>query len=391
MQQQLRGADPRSVRHWNEITVLETLQQLGTARIRAIRDVTGITPGPLGQVLTGLVDKGWVTSAQADIEGPGRPAQVYSIAWPAGFVIGFDIGRRTVRGVVVDLSGEQSAQAERPLPSSPSRQQVTEACEALVDELLDGASREEVWAAAVAVSGLIDEDGTLRASDALPWLEGSSPADLLEGVLDVPVSVAADQRAALVSENRRGAGANAGEFMMLSLGERVTLTTISRGLPRRGAHNAAGDVSRLPIHHALDVSGWTGEGGSGFADLAAGIAAIAAGDDSATASLLADVDRMAQDLALAVAVVDPDVLVIGGAVRPVAEIVIDRLRERLADLLETPPTLHGAEVDELGVARGASDLARFRILSTLGSRETGLLSLSRAEFHARVPLRVEVA
>lgn len=390
MQREQQGADPRSVRHWNEIVVLETLHRLGTARIRAINEVTGITPGPLGQVLSGLVGKGWVTAEQALIEGPGRPAQIYSIAWPRGVVIGLDLGRHSLRAVCVDISGELRACVEGELPEDGTREQIATLCRELVDAVLTGEESQQVWAAAIAVSGRLSADGGLEASQALPALEGTNPATLFEGRLDVPVTVVADGRAAMVAENRHGVGREAEEFMLMSLSDRVNFGVMVGGLPRRGAHNTAGDVSRLPLHHALDASGWAGADGSSFPTLVAGIDAVAAGDAGAIAGLHADLDRMAPSMATAVAIFDPDVLAIGGAARPVAPLVIDHLQSRFEQLLEAPPALLPAEVDQFGPARGACELARFRVLATLGSRETGLLEFSREEFHRRVERQVEV-
>ncbi|MCS6711788.1 ROK family protein [Brachybacterium sp. EF45031] len=349
-----------------------------------MRDRTGITPGPLGQLLRGLEEKGWVTSERAPIEGPGRPAQIYRIVSPDAYTVSVDHSARAIRVLRRELTGSTAVKLEQPVAEDASAAERDRLILSMIDEAVGDVPEEKIWGAGLAVSGALDDDGVLVTSVATPQLEGTRPADVLTGRFECPVMVIGDGRAALSAENVLGVGRTASDMMLLALSRRPYIGTVLDRFPRIGAHHLAGDVSRMSLgNDLLDVSGWAGDSGEDFPDVAAAFRAVAAGDKAARRELTRRLEALADHIAVAISVVDPELVAIGGAGRLAADQVIEILTPLLEKRLVALPRLEAAHLDQFGVALGVTEMTRYRIFATLASPDGGLAEFSRDEFIAR--------
>lgn len=126
----------------------------------------------------------------------------------------------------------------------------------------------------------------------------------------MPVAVDNGVRLAAVAEHHLGAAQLINDVLYLSVGNRIAMGLIVDGKPRRGAHDAAGDIGRLAVPGVDPATGqlqWQDEASA--ADV---FARARAGEEVAKAELADFVERLSRSLALLIMAVDPSKVVIGG-------------------------------------------------------------------------------
>ncbi len=287
--------------------------------------------------------------------------------------IGVDFGGTKIEAAALDAEGRFQARVRAPSPGSYA------ASLEVVRDLIAEAEREAgVSDASIGVgipgspspvSGLIRNANTTH-------LNGRPLQPDLERVLGRPVRLANDANCLALSEATDGAGVDShvvfGVIIGTGCGAGITV-----GRQVLAGHNGiAGEWGHTPLPwpRADELPGpgcFCGQlnclenwiSGPGFArahgtgqDAAAIVAAAAAGEPAAAASLEAYVDRLARGLAVIADILDPDVIVLGGGMSNV-ELLYGRLPTAIggyafSDVFTTPvrKALHG---DSSGV-RGAA-------------------------------------
>lgn len=367
-----RAADPTSVRRWNERAVLTMLRSGGHWRVAELADATGLTTASVGHVLRTLGDKGWL-AASVTSGGPGRPARTYTLDDSQGRLLGLDVGGHTVRGVLAAASGGGLVGAERPVVPAGDAEGVRRAVAQVIDDLGAG----DVWAAGLAVSGAMTPDGRLRRSITLPSLQGGHPAELLADLLPPCVLTCHDTKAALWAEHREGAASVAEDVLLVHLGRRPSLALLLGGQPHSGAHGSAGELS---LNELLREHDWAP---SGVPDpQGEALAAALAGDAAAVRGAQAFLLGLAPQVAFAIGLVDPALVVVGGALAPVVAPALGEFADALATRLEEPPAVVASELDQYAAAQGALDLCRRHVWDALVAGPAGVAALAQESLAA---------
>lgn len=380
-----RRADPSSVRSWNEYAVVDALRTDGPQRVTELVGSTGLSQATLAEVLRGLGDKGWADVGPARVSGPGRPSQMFSARTPAGQVLGVDIGPHSVRAVSTDLAGEPVRRAECEVADGEIRRDaspVHEAVSTVVAECTDDAS--EVWVTAFALSGTVDDGGRLARSVTLPAWEGHRPGDLLGECIQGITMADNDVRAALWAEHRVGVSRGHTEVVQIQLGRRPSMALLLGGVPRQGVHHIAGDLSMSALRPTSELRAWRSDAEGTRDPLRHMVQAALDGDPTVLATVKDYIGQVAETLALAATLVDPSLVVVGGALTPLAHLFEDDLREHLATHAQIAPELGISQLDQFASAHGAALLATRDILSTLADPTTGLRPFTREAYTASV-------
>lgn len=300
-----------------------------------------------------------------------------------GLSYGVDIGGTKVLGVAVTPAGEVVAETRASTPQvaahpdEPSRGTVgADVADAVVgvvralDAAVPGAAPTPGRrATGVGVPGMVDRrDGVLRFSPNLPGAAGADMAHLLaERLPGSAVRVDNDANCAALAELRLGAARGAADVLVVTLGTGIGGGVVHGGRVLGGAYGFAGEVG----HMVVDPSGppcpcgrrgcwerYASGGGLGrlareaaFAGRLHAAVLLAGGDpelvrgehvtQAATAGdpgALAVLEELgwwvALGLANLVAVVDPELVVVGGGLAGVGELLLGPTRRAFADLVE---------------------------------------------------------
>jgi predicted NBD/HSP70 family sugar kinase len=200
------------------------------------------------RTLKPLIDSGYVTESAAAPAGRGRPHRVIRVAVEKLCAVGIKIGPRVISGVLTDLGAKVIAREETAL-DRPAPEEALAAVAELVGSLLDAVpgSRERMLGIGVGVSGHVDpRTGTCQFSPILGWhdVDIATPLSRATGL---PVSVHNDVNTLAVAEYLFGAGREAEDFVVVTLGPGVGLGLVIGGRLHDGAEGLAGEFGHIPL------------------------------------------------------------------------------------------------------------------------------------------------
>lgn len=301
--------------------------------------------------------------------GPGPQAQLWAIDERAAFAAGLDVNEFGIDAVVADLSGNplgahkivvdkgrDPALAVRELLSTTARKA--------------GLRRSDVGQVVVGISGAVDPaTGELSHADHIPEWTGFDVQDRLSRVLGVPVAVENDVKLVLSDESIRGQAVGCKDVLLLWMDDGIATAVIADGRLQRGSHGSAGELSFVAtspggplagdVLSAKGVLELAREHGLPATDAAHVLEhARASGDAQDELFLSAFADRIAGILAAPVAVLDPELIILGGGIGTSGgEELAERVRHRLHEMLAHRPRVVPGTGYENSVRQGALDAA----------------------------------
>ncbi|MGY1741006.1 MULTISPECIES: ROK family protein [unclassified Blastococcus] len=314
----------------------------------------------------------------------------------AATAVGVDIGGTKVAGGLVTADGVVVRTARRTTPSG-SPAETEDAIVAVVEELTAAAPDRPVGVG-VGAAGWFDPTGdTVLFSPHLAWRHTRLRRDLA-GRLTLPLWVGNDADAAAWAEYRFGAARDAELALMITLGTGIGGGIVLGGRLQRGAHGVAGEWGHMRVvpdgrlcacgnrgcweqyasgtalaSTAREVARSSPAAAAGLLERVGGRADALTGEDVAEAAaagdalareLIAEVGHwLGQGIADLAAVLDPDVVVIGGGVSALGEAVLGPARDRLERALpgrgfRPGPRVVAAELGAQAGLVGAADLVR---------------------------------
>jgi predicted NBD/HSP70 family sugar kinase len=367
---------PQLLRSMNERVLLEHLRRDGPISRAQLARATGLSKPTVSQALANLEHAGLVRAVgQAGSGRGGRQAILYEPDPTAGYVVGIDIGRGWVRVAVADLASTIIARCEeRNLAQSVAH---------LVDLTVEVAQR------AVSAAGIVEAQivhtviGTTGVYDArrdhllfasnLPYEEQNGLVARLRRTFGASLTIENDANLAALGERMFGCGVRTETFVFLMVGTGIGMGIIINGSLYRGAHGAGGEVAFLPF------------GPDSFADIdvkerglleeaaaASGIVrhALAMGmTEASSAKHIFDAARSGDQLALAVveregqylaravasiaAILDPELIVLGGGIGRNLDLLISPLERHLHAITPLQPLIAASQLGDDVILLGA--------------------------------------
>ena len=375
-QQEARGrpGTPSLLRELNDRAALDLLLRGGTLTRSQISEYTGVSKVTVSQMLARLEERGLVmiVGEQAGHRGPN--AALYSVVPSSAYVAGLYMDLNLVSAAVADVTGRRVADVSvnpngADDPTELVRGVIEQACASA------GVDLARLSALVIGSPGVVDpQTGDPRLAVNLPaWHEGALEA--LRGVLHKPVVIENDVNLAAMAERAAGAATGADDFVLMWLDVGLGLATMLGGRLHRGTAGAAGEIGYLPVHGAPLHTDIRHPASGGFQSLAGGAAvralaarygfpaptaagAVAAAVSSPSAGSAAFLDDLAQRVAVGVAsvcvVLDPGLVVLGGAVgRAGGTALASRVAAAVAAIFPARPRVVPTGVPGEPVLRGA--------------------------------------
>ncbi|MEV7973638.1 ROK family transcriptional regulator [Cellulomonas sp. NPDC089187] len=372
----------------SRVSVLTALRHAGELTQVEIAATTGLTAGTVSTVVAGLLDDGLVRVR--DVVRTGRRARAVTLIGPGGPLVGIHCYLDEARVLLDPGDGRAVIEAQAPLPDGRHAERAVTAARDLLAGLLDaaGVTPEDLLTVAVGVPAPVEvRTGRVGGAGVRDgWGEVVAQPDLI-----APGTVIFDNEGNLsaLAEARLGAGRGRGTVVQVSLSQGVSGGIVHDGELVHGRTGTAGELGHLTIDPLGPVCSC---GNRGCLQVYAGSDAVtglltashgplsidevldrAVLGDPGCRRVLSDVGRhLGTAMASVCAVLDPDVLVVGGTLSRAGDLLLDPLREVLA---ERTAVTSGAVVDvvagELGPAapaRGALLLARDWALADLLAR-----------------------
>ena len=344
----------------NQRAVLDRLRRLGAATRPQIARDTGLSKPTVGQALLDLERNGLVRPVGRTTSGPGRSAVIYEPDPAAGHVLAVDIGRERIRAAVTDLGGTVIARVDernRSRSAAALLRTVTGLASATVSDA--GITPADVVVTVVGSPGVVDRRArVVRHAPNLPGWESAGVLDGLEESFGPSVVVENDANLAALGEHVYGAARDARVFVCVTVGTGVGMGIVVDGRLFRGARGAAGEVGFLPVgESASDVRGGQFERVAAAESVVAqardrGLPATSAravfelarsGDARALEVVAVEAERLAFLVASVAAVIDPELVVLGGGVGSNVDLLLPPLEAALRPTTPlAPPVVAGA-------------------------------------------------
>ena len=380
------AAAPPLLKRLNEQTVLELVRDLAPVSRAEISRRAGISKPTVSLALRSLVEAGLVRESAEAPSGPSYGAVYFEPVPEAALVLGLDLGARFLRGAICDLTGTirarqdvelRGADAERALGAVEELRDALVAATGLAGDLIDGV--------VVGVPGVTGAaDGTLQLAANVPGLEGRPFAAELQARLGLPVTLENDINLAALGERWLGVARGVEDFVFLSVGTGMGAGIVLRGELHTGRHGFAGEIDFAldALDEDVDPSA------PRIAEIAARVVerhaetslrapfearavfdAARQGDEAAQLVVAEVARRIALHLAPIAAVVDVELVVLGGGIGSNGDLLLEPVRELLSTWLPFPPQVEVSTVGEAAVLGGALAVGVRAALENVARRE----------------------
>ncbi|MBO1418915.1 ROK family transcriptional regulator, partial [Streptomyces sp. FH025] len=327
---------PSLLRAINDRAALELLLENGPLSRTQIGALTGLSKPTASQLLARLEAAGLVLPVGTTAGGPGPNAQLYQVNPAAGYVAGLDATNSEIRVAIADITGSTLVEHSVPTRGVPAAEIVSRVAAAVAEaRRAAGLAEGSLRTVAIGVGGAPDPvTGKLRYASHLPGWHSPRLVEELSEAIGAPVSIENDVNLAAVAERASGAAAGSEDFVLLWAGAGVGAAIMIGGRLHRGFTGGAGEVGYMPVPDSPVESVSRRSKFGGFQALVGapavralarehGLGAPTAEESIAKAletpgagdTLLTELaGRLAVGLAVIVAVVDPQLVVLSGAV-----------------------------------------------------------------------------
>ncbi|MDX6362663.1 MAG: hypothetical protein QOC85_1673 [Streptomyces sp.] len=358
----------RRLRSTNERLLLDRLRTGGAASRAQLARETGLSKPTVSSALAALEEAGLVREAGTHAPERGRVAVLYAPDPAAGHALGIDIGRGWLRVALASLDGEVVARADvrnRARTSGAMAELVVSTAHQVVAN--SGVRPDEVAHAVVGTPGVYDEKRRrVRYAMHLPGWGRAGLFDRMRDELGIPLEVHNDANLAALGEYTYGVGAGSRLFAYIMIGTGLGMGVVSEGRLFTGAHGGAGEIGFLPwpggqkpdtledavsgeaVVESARLFGMTGQ-----LTAKAVFDAARQGNPAAVKAVGLEGERIAHTVAAAAAVLDPDLVVLGGAVAHSVDLLLRPVRETLRTLTPLRPKVVPSRLGEDAVLLGA--------------------------------------
>ena len=389
------AATPQLLRRVNAQSVLGVIRNTDVATGTELMARTGLTRASVIAVCEDLIRRGWIRELDARDEeqplGPrkGRPARRFELNSTAGFVLGLDIGAATTTAAVADLRGTVVGRSSgsfraADIPAAERIDVVDRACRQALAAA--GTSPDRVLAVGAGIAAPVDRDGKVLVSQHFWSLFDVGLRSALQDLHGWTVLLENDANLAALGERWRGSGAGVDDLVVLLAGERLGAGVMESGRLLHGRGGAAGEMGYLDLVEGVGSSDgiaslarqWSAADGGPSAGGEASARRVfedaEAGDPAALAILDRISDRMARVIASVASFINPEQVVIGGAVAESAAALLPRITALLPRFTATPPLVTvsplGASIVTVGAVRHALDYVEANALELELGRAT---------------------
>lgn len=327
--------------------VLAILRE-GTPRTRTeLATLTGQARSTVGQRLQELIAAGLVAETLRTSTG-GRPSAAYAFLGRSQVVLAADIGVHHAVLAVTTLRAEILEHWSGPISVGDGPEVVVPLVIERFDELLRRADRsaDDVAGVGIGLPGPVEfETGRLISPPIMPGWDGYDVVGTFSRRFDCPTLVDNDANVLAIGEQcARWPGVK--NFIYLKVGAGIGAGIIVNGEVCRGARGAAGDIGHVYTSMAEDRPCRCGNrgcveafaGGQSLANTLAArglpartpedVVALAKAGNLETTHLLREAGRaIGSVLAACIALLNPEVIVLGGEIAEIGEPVIAGVRE----------------------------------------------------------------
>ena len=372
------------IRNMNERRILTLLHREGTLSRAKIARRLSLTRSAVTYLVDGLLATSLVSEAPASATEPetrdvGRPGVALSLNPTGNYFLGVEIGVQVMRFALVDMTVQLVKTDAVELKAPPRLQDAIRSIQDFLNECEeDRRYHGRVRAIGVTVPGLVRSDGFVLHLPILGWRDVNFLAAARRS-FQIPVSIENNANAAAFGEVYRHPKLSDDLILFLKLGNGCGGAAVINGRLLRGTSGVAAEFGHMrvaddgpPCHcgqtgclethvNLAALARYLAEEG---ANVAADPELVAQAVRNGQAPAVAAVRRLEAYLAIGMInlanIFNPSDIILGGAMRPVLELCLDRLRQAVAERIVAgikPPAIALSTDNMFECAIGAAAIA----------------------------------
>ena len=265
----------------NRNLLLNIIRRERSVARKQLTDATGLSVGAVSQLVSELLNQGWLLEQDDDEDTGGRPRTILRLNPEAGYALGLKLMENRVVAAVTNFQTDVLYYRDYNFdfddnPANLSRLLASVIEIALAEARVD---RSRLFGIGIGLAGVIDsQTGVVRHSPFFGWRDVPL-AKFVQQHAQIPVYVENDVNTLTITEQLFGAGYNRNHFIVVTVGRGIGMGMVIGGQLYQGAFGGAGEVGHNVLRrhpHGTDT----------LEDLAADPAVVAAVPG---ATLLADV------------------------------------------------------------------------------------------------------
>lgn len=374
---------PRLLGKMNAGLLLEVIRDQGPLSRPQLASATGLSLPTVNSRVGELLAAGYVREDGWTRSTGGKRARLLRFNEDFGYVVGLDVGGHQVSVAVADLSGDIVHFERRPLGTRVDAGSILKASAEMVENALAASrvSKVKVMAVGVSTPGLVDpSSGEVALVPNIPGWASLGPARRLEEMLGVRPLLENNVNAAIVGEHWKGVARGCDDAVFVAIGTGIGAGIMIGGKLYRGFHGGAGEIGLqrdFEDDQVLDEEFGPFERRASGLGIAQRYRELAGEGEEMTTRKIFAAARQGDELARRViseassvlaggivnlcAILDPEMVVLGGGVARAGEEIAGPVRRRLHSALPAPPSLMlsalGDRVSVVGAAKIALDAA----------------------------------
>ena len=341
--------------------------------------MTALSKPTVSQALAALLLSGLVREAGRTSGGKGPTAVLYELNPQAGWVVGIDVGRDWVRAAIADVTGQFVARRDERAQVKSAKTLITQIGAIAHGLAADaGIKWNQVTFATVGSPGVFEaERGQVALAYALPGWGRQGLVELVQQELGTNIAFENDVNLAALGEQWHGLGKGVDDFAYLHLGTGVGMGLVLNGELYRGSAGAAGEVGYLPLAET-DVRDPSSRR-RGALDAAASARGVVndarrlglappltakkvfeearRGDRKAQRVVAMEVHRIALAIAAVAAVLDPELVILGGGIGSNGDLLLEPVAREMHELSPFRPRIEVSLLRQEATLYGSVSMA----------------------------------
>ncbi|MCX7918325.1 MAG: ROK family transcriptional regulator [bacterium] len=284
--------EKKRILNQHRMEILNLIRTHGPLSRTDINNITNIRLTTVTEIVKELIENGIVIEVGSAESTGGRKPILLTINPTQGYIIGIDIRATNIRGALTNLRSQIIAHQQQDMPPENSGMAVVQQVKDIIRQLINAVpDKDKLLGVGIAVAGLVDSvQGIVIFSANIPGWRNIPLKQLIESEFNIPTAIEEKARSAALGERVFGCGRDIDDLIYYHIGMGIGAGIISHGVLYFGASQSAGEIG----HTVIDETGPPCRCGN-FGCLEA-IASAKAIREHAIAALEKGVDSILNDL-----------------------------------------------------------------------------------------------
>ena len=363
---------PKQIGDFNKNQMLSLLREKGATSRSELSRLLGISTVAISRNTLRLLKNNIIrVCEEAESSDMGRKPIPVELCGDFCYVLGADVVGGTLKAALANFLGEIVEYHEEPIKYSRGAPALVERLLSTLQVTIDraGVPKEKIWAVAVGTPGIFyPEIGKSRFAF---FMDGWEDIDIRASVseaLSIETLIDNDVNLDVIAESWKGVGKEYENILYVKLGQGLAARIVLENKLIRGEHNMAGEIGlMLPGLSSVNTANYESMlcnaavsrsyrdlGGKKSVLTISDLCRLANADDGIARTVVERMlDQFAVVLINSVAVLDPQVIILGGDASCFGERELSFLKQRIESHLPLAQDIITSKLDKKGCLYGA--------------------------------------